>query len=298
MKQSKRIRYQRGAALLLIAAAMIVAASVLSYQLLGGLGAKLKRQNAQEMSQALADAKENLLAFADNIPEIYTPNKSLGFLPCPDLSALSSITSGTPSPTCSWASSTALGRFPAQYKTNYFFFSTPQKEGGYSLWYAISDPLRNGAVANPVYDYDTTKTTITLDNGVGLAAIVIAAGDPIANQINRDATIVANLQWDQYLESMTTANINNGKFSTPSTLPVGTVYNDKVITITLADFQSQMKANVCARAITNDWCTNVTNYNASAWFKNFNWGFSTGSVPRICTGTPLAPTGINTTECP
>ncbi len=81
--------YQGGAALLLIAAAMIVAASVLSYQLLGGLGAKLKRQNAQEMSQALADAKENLLVFASMQPEIYNSVNidevsGIGYLPAPD----------------------------------------------------------------------------------------------------------------------------------------------------------------------------------------------------------------------
>ncbi len=293
MKQSK-LKYQRGAALLLIAAAMIMSAAWLSYELMGGLGQKLKRQNAQEVAQALAEAKENLLVFANNIPEIYTNNKSVGFLPCPDLSALSAVVSGTPSPTCSWASSTGLGRLPAQYKTNYFYFSHSQKAGGHSLWYAISDPLRNGTTANPVYDYNTTRTTIKLNDGVDLAAIIIAAGEPVSGQTGRDSTIASDQQWNQFLESMTATNINNGKFITS---PIGSTYNDKIVTITLSDFQSQIKKNVCERAITNNWCTNLTNYNGSAWFKNFNWGFSTSSVPRICTGTPMAPTGINPDEC-
>jgi hypothetical protein len=88
MKQFKT-NYQRGAALLLIVAALIMSAAWMSYELMGGLGQKLKRQNSQEVAQALAEAKENLLVFASMQPEIYantdiTQVSGVGYLPAPD----------------------------------------------------------------------------------------------------------------------------------------------------------------------------------------------------------------------
>ena len=87
-----------------------------------------------------------------------------------------------------------------------------------------------------------------------LAAVVIAAGEPVAGQTGRDANQTAAQQWSQYLESMTTANMTTGRFSTLTTLPIGTPYNDRIITITLTDIQDAVKANVCARAKEKDYC--------------------------------------------
>jgi predicted NAD-dependent protein-ADP-ribosyltransferase YbiA (DUF1768 family) len=296
---------------------MIVGAAALSYALLGDLGAKLKRQNAQEVAQVLAEAKENLMTYALNTPEIYgTSTNSPGFLPCPDIVALTSTTplSGSPGATCSWGASTSFGRLPSQ-KANpeYYFFSLNEKESNMSLWYAVSDPLRNITTSkNPVYEYDLTKTSVTLDNDPTLlAAIVIAAGEPVAGQTGRDATQTAAQQWNQYLESMTAANITTGKFSTLTTLPVGTPYNDKMITITLADFQAAVKSNVCARAKLDNLCDSSKfppNIGANVipdtnWFRKLKWSDSNGDgtgTPRICLvdARTRKINGINPAECP
>jgi predicted NAD-dependent protein-ADP-ribosyltransferase YbiA (DUF1768 family) len=307
------IAKQHGAALLLIVVALIMSAAWLSYELMGGLGQKLKRQNAQEVAQALAEAKENLMTYALNTPEIYgTSTNSPGFLPCPDTRKLTDTNSGSPNATCSWGASTSFGRLPSQ-KANpeYYFFSLNEKESNMSLWYAVSDPLRNITTSkNPVYEYDFTKTSVTLDNDPTLlAAIVIAAGEPVAGQTGRDATQTAAQQWNQYLESMTTANMTTAKFSTLTTLPTGTPYNDKIISITLADFQAAVKSNVCARAKLDNLCdsskfppnTGANVIPITNWFRKLKWSDSNGDgtgISRICLVTAGKINGINPAECP
>jgi hypothetical protein len=152
MKQSK-LKYQRGAALLLIAAAMIVSAAALSYALLGDLGAKLKRQNAQEVAQALAEAKESLLTFATMQPDIYantdiTQVSGIGYLPAPDfdndgrMGTVASAWSNTPA-------TAVVGRLPAlSLDINPFYFYTrscptagtpcANDDNLISIWYAMS----------------------------------------------------------------------------------------------------------------------------------------------------------------
>jgi hypothetical protein len=152
MKQSK-LKYQLGAALLLIAAAMIVGAAALSYALLGDLGAKLKRQNAQEVAQALAEAKENLLIFASMQPELYPSTilgnvPGVGYLPPPDfdndgrMGTTVSLYSNTPG-------TSVTGRLSAWSRdTNPFYFYTractlagvpcTNDDNVISIWYAMS----------------------------------------------------------------------------------------------------------------------------------------------------------------
>jgi hypothetical protein len=316
--------YQRGAILLLIVAAMIVGAAALSYALLGDLGAKLKRQNAQEVAQALAEAKENLLIFAESIPEIYAganSKKSPGFLLCPDMHRLIDPSTGLPDPlsgfssgTCSWNTSNAIGRLPGSKAANdtnygntvptqYFYFSTPEVQGGQSIWYAIAPEVQYGATGtsnyatnkNPVYD--VVAPSLVLD-GEGVAAVIISPNIPLGNQ-SRDRTQAASLQWDDHLESASGGAGGASFVSRP--MNINTPFNDIVIGIPWVDFQNRMKAKVCALAAENNWCT-ATGYSAltnADWFKQFNWGFNaTTSAAQICAGTPATPTGINTVQCP
>lgn len=158
--KQKRFYHQQGAALLLIAAAMIVAASAFSYALLGGLGQKLKMQTAQQASQALSAAKQNLLTFSSMQPELY-PNALLnnvpgiGYMPPADFDNDGRM--GTFAPASYWYNTTNLnviGRLPALHKdVNPFYFYTRScpalgiacdNDGSQSsLWVAMSG--RNGA---------------------------------------------------------------------------------------------------------------------------------------------------------
>jgi hypothetical protein len=153
MKSANVSRYQRGAALLLIAAAMIVGAAVLSYQIFGNLGAKLKRQNAQEVSQALASAKQSLLTFASMQPELYpslTANNiwGVGYFPAPDfdndgrMGTVASAWSNTPA-------TAVVGRLPALSRDiiPFYFYTRSCPTAGtpcanddnlISIWYAMS----------------------------------------------------------------------------------------------------------------------------------------------------------------
>jgi hypothetical protein len=112
---------------------------------------------------------------------------------------------------------------------------------------------------------------------------------------------------------MIAANITTGKFSTLTTLPVGTPYNDKIISITLADFQAAVKSNVCARAKEADYCnpnkyfppagtaTSATVLPNTNWFRKLKWSDSNGDgtgTSRICLVTAGKINGINTAECP
>jgi hypothetical protein len=114
---------------------------------------------------------------------------------------------------------------------------------------------------------------------------------------------------------MTAANITTGKFSTLTTLPVGTPYNDKIISITLEDFQAAVKSNVCARAKLDNLCdsskfppnTGANVIPDTNWFRKLKWsddsddgsGASKGTgKSRICLVTDGKINGINPDECP
>ncbi len=164
MKQFKT-NYQRGAALLLIVAALIMSAAWMSYELMGGLGQKLKRQNSQEVAQALAEAKENLLVFASSIPVLYpnncppptnpmlncTANPSscipcgIGFMPSPDFNNDGSPDGNT---------SQIIGRLPSrQQGANYFLLHVRDSNQNqwldtpYPIWYALPATMGSGATS-------------------------------------------------------------------------------------------------------------------------------------------------------
>ncbi|MBD3767695.1 MAG: hypothetical protein IE928_07040 [Gammaproteobacteria bacterium] len=68
MSSHKQVKiYQKGAVLLIFIAALVMTMAWLSYALLGDLGQKLKRQQAQDVGMVLAEAKENLLVFAQTL---------------------------------------------------------------------------------------------------------------------------------------------------------------------------------------------------------------------------------------
>lgn len=310
--QNLGYKHQKGAALLMIVAAIILLSAVVAYQMYASNTATIKKEQARDVNSLLLQARDNLLVFSTMTPEIYNSvTKSPGFLPCPDMRELTHIDSGSPGASCSWAGGTNFGRLPQENKgADYFFFSPSEKDSGVSLWYALSDPLRYGVVSkNPVYEYDTSKVSVTLDNLATepLAAIIIAAGKPLSNQNGRNENKVASEQLSQFVEAMTTLNVNSGKFFTLNSLPTGTAYNDKVMPIKLSDFQAIIRANVCMRADAGNWC-NPTTYSSipsTNWFKAFKWSDSNGNgtgAARICNIKSVFLSkqvdGLNSNECP
>jgi hypothetical protein len=271
--------YQQGAVLLVFIAALVMTLAWLSYGLLGDLGQKLKRQQAQDVGMVLAEAKENLLVFAESIPELYAgttgARQAIGYLPCPDAASLDASTTGS-SGTCSWATGAvnySLGRFPGQkFSGESFFFSIHEKNGGHSIWYAVDDNYRycgNGTRCFAYTNPTTLTPTMTLD-GNQVAAVIIVANSPVSGQVNgtvknqlRDSTEITRLQWDEYLESLVTTSPSPTFVSRRPTN--SNVFNDQIIGITKNELDARIKHKVCSLAI--GYCAGA----APAWFSDYGW---------------------------
>jgi len=281
MKQSKA-NYQRGAALLLIVAALIMSAAWLSYELVGGLGQKLKRQNAQEVAQVLAEAKENLLTYASSIPMLYPTNCAgqpcgVGFFPSPDVNNDGSADGTT---------GQIIGRLPSrQLGVNYFLFHVRDSNQNqwldtpYPIWFALPATMGSGATAINIQansNWNSNKPLnsnvltqifnsspgtickvlpdgICLDsNGSGTApttspvvALLFYAGSPLTGQ-NRPSNNVAD-----YLDDSN----GDGDRIFLQRFPIGqtcqtnpnnalSCFNDIVLPITLADWTNAMESRV------------------------------------------------------
>jgi hypothetical protein len=262
---------QRGAALLMMMLALIAISSALSYQYLGDMGQKLKRQNYESITDTLVSAKVNLLSFTESIPELYGSTKSPGFFVCPDLSPLADAQSGFSSGSCG-SSNNAIGRLPSIKKdssggsTNEFFYFAPaEKHSGASLWYAIDDLYRNmnSATTNPL----DLMPSMTLD-GNAVVAVIIAAHAPLSGQINnqskqqvRNATEAASLQWDDHIEALTANNTFVSRKQRD-----GDLFNDQIIAITKSELDTLLKNKVCELAKKDDYCNAPP-----TWFATYGW---------------------------
>jgi len=328
---------QKGAALLLFVASLIVIVAILSYALLGELTQHLKRQQAQEVGALLAEAKESLLMFAEHIPEAYAQSaseKSPGFFLCPDMNALTSPLSGYSSGSCSWKTENAIGRLPSSKSASgsmaeYVYFWSGEKSTGVSLWYAIADEYRYGATGNlsiygnwinPVYGSGGSLTPSMRFDNEPVVSVIIAAGEALSHQRGRDVTKSASSQWQHFLESPS-AGASTGVFLSRSDQS-SRAFNDRVLAITHTEFQERMKQKVCSLAKQNQWCSSLENncsgscvtgicrtngachfsgLAASHWFKRFKWSDSQGNgmgVARICNISLGQVNGMNISECP
>ncbi|MCH9742229.1 MAG: hypothetical protein K0U21_03365 [Proteobacteria bacterium] len=291
--------YQRGAILLLIVSALILALGWLSYSVLGNAKAKLARQQMQDVAQQLNDAKENLLTFARMQPELY-PNVNLdqvsgaGYFPPPDFDNDGRMGrlggSGTFTNT---AASGVIGVMPAKtgdVSPNLYFYARTCGVAGSvcsdapSLWYAMTgwsntagdirinsrttgvgttrplnsitlrNELRLNADGSPQANACASAGVICLD-GLPVVAVVIASGDVLSGQSNRQ---LQPLQINQFLD-MDNADSNSSaqvaSYQFISHFPVGqqcatnpskpdACFNDRVLAITYADWVSAVESRV------------------------------------------------------
>ena len=172
-------RRQRGAALLLALLLALTLALSLFFQAVAPVTARLARERRTE--QALAQAKAALIAWSvvqgDLGDEIYDRP---GSLPCPDLGD-----TGTAAASCASASGSSLGRLP--WKT--LGIEASHDADGERLWYALSNNFRvrhsaaiNSDTRGQLQLYAADGTTLLTPAGEELAAIIFAAGPPLAGQ--------------------------------------------------------------------------------------------------------------------
>ena len=173
------IRAQRGAALLLTLLVALTLSLALFFKTSSTAAARLARERATE--QAMAQAKAALIAWSmvqgDLGDGIYDRP---GSLPCPDLGD-----TGTAPGACSTATGKSLGRLP--WKT--LGIDDLRDADGERLWYALSNSFRvsNSAAINSdtrgqIQLYAGDGTTLLTPAGEELAAIIFAAGPPLAGQ--------------------------------------------------------------------------------------------------------------------
>jgi hypothetical protein len=234
---------QEGAVLLLFALILLIGSA---YTLVVNLNSDTNfyTRQSKETQESLRLAKQALIAYALNFPEIDATSgtdkiNGPGYLPCPDIN-----NNGSAGGTCSFSgTNTTIGRLP--YKG--LEVSDLRDSSGARLWYALSDNYRNSAGLEPLNS--ETPGQLTVDGNSDIVAVIIAPGAPIGNQ-NRDpsdttiATEIAN-----YLETENN-DLDLSFISIDPSSTDFTDFNDRLISITRQELMEQVEKRVLGEAKT------------------------------------------------
>ncbi|MFZ2854471.1 MAG: hypothetical protein WAZ34_10230 [Rhodocyclaceae bacterium] len=178
------MRAQRGAALLLFLAGILLATT---YAVISQLSAP-QQENARQTSTsaALAEAKDALLGFALSYREGHT-NQGFGFLPCPDTN-----NDGQAEANCGLADVSVAARLPWQT-----LGLSPLRDGNNEcLWYAVSGSAKDNP-KTAAFNWDTPGQFIVQDAaGTAMAgatahdrplAVILAPGFVLGTQSHASA---------------------------------------------------------------------------------------------------------------
>jgi hypothetical protein len=278
----KVARNQKGMALLML---LIIVTMLSSLSILRSLdSAAMRNMRAKKTQEALAEAKQALLAYAGSVN--LTPGgcgtncPRPGDLPCPDTN-----NDGNAETTCGNAAGTTgqalrLGRLP--WRT---LGLTDLRDGnGERLWYAVSSRYKRNTRFRPL-NSDTTATITLRDtagnivnNGTattGLAALIIAPGasfvrtDGVAqtrSNANQNLAVhYLDVAFGEDNQNFVDSNVN-GFISGPIRDAAGNVLvNDQVLGISRADMIEVMEKRVLAE-VRN--ALTIVPYPAPASFNN------------------------------
>lgn len=247
------IRRQRGAALLITLALIIVGGAAVFFTFYSP--STQFNQAAQSNAKALADAKEGLIGYAA------AAAGRPGGLPCPDADNDGAEDWNVPGNTCV----NYIGRLP--WMT--LGVADLRDSSGERLWYALSPNFRDNAAVQPLNSDSVGQLTI---NGTSPAnnvlAIVFAPGPVLAGQ-NRDAAnqnIVTN-----YLEGEN----NNGDLIYVTAF-AGNTFNDRLFAIT----SDQVFAAVTAR-VAGEVRAALEQYRTANGYYPFANNYAAGA-PYVC----------------
>jgi len=272
---------QRGFVLIGLVALLVMGAL---YFLVGQIrAASMQRDQDLATLQALAQAKEALIAYAVTVDLHLAGSKRPGDLPCPDLN-----NDGHKEGSCGNVAGTTfqagrLGRLP------WLDLDLPdlRDTSGERLWYAVSNSFKENTRI-PVLNSDTTGTITVRDaNGNiifdgsaanGVVAVIIAPGPPLTRQdgLQQDRSAANINDPRHYLDNIAvggsivaaednadfdeTGTLTNGFFSGPVRDAGGTVIaNDRIMVITRDEIMAALEKRVVAE-VRN--C--LTNYAADA----------------------------------
>jgi hypothetical protein len=247
-------RNQVGSAVMLMLLGLLIMASA---AIVVALSQNTRQQKIEhQTTDSLATARTALLNYL--ISTIQDPDSELA-LPCPDLST--ATPEGVAASQCGGAGTTALGRLP--FRT---LGIEPLRDGSSEcLWYVVSgshkltslaslkDPLNFGRLR--LSDAETGQLLHGDSVEEGLVALIIAPGEPLANQIRTSEPSIhvcgGNYQAAQYLDQV--GAINNAAidaspfalndFATRSqTLAPSESFNDRVVFISHQELLSLLEA--------------------------------------------------------
>ena len=264
--QPKRMA-QRGVVLIVLVALLVMGALAF---LVGQLqAASMRRDQDLATLQALAQAKEALIAYAVTV-KLNSGAKRPGDLPCPDLN-----NDGLKEGSCGNAAGTTfqagrLGRLP------WLDLDLPdlRDASGERLWYAVSNSFKENT-RTLVLNSDTRGTITVRDaNGNiifdgsaanGVVAVIIAPGPPLTRQdgLQQDRSAANINDPRHYLDNIAvggsivaaednadfdeTGTLTNGFFSGPVRDAGGTVIaNDRIMVITRDEIMAALEKRVVA----------------------------------------------------
>lgn len=257
---SSNLSRQNGAVLLLFALLLIIGSGYTLVKKLNSSTSFIVRQS-KETQESLRLAKQALIAYALNFPEIDAASgtdaiNGPGYFPCPDIN-----NNGSAGGTCSFAGNTTIGRLPNRT------LEIPELKdsSGARLWYAVSDNFRNSAGLEPLNS--ETQGQLTVDGITDVVAVIIAPGAPIGNQ-NRDPAdtnilteIVNYLETENYDLDLDFISIDPDKVNF-------TDFNDRLISITRQELMEQIEKRVLGEVRTVLTTYKVTS-GAYPWLSSF-----------------------------
>ncbi len=254
--------HQQGAALLIFFMVLILAGSAFLLTHTPPESGRVQAEN--RTSEALATAKQALLAYAVSYYSRDEEPGRHGILPCPERASAYNYVDGNSSAQCGNQHTNSIGRLP--WRT--MKMPPPLDGAGECLWYALSGGFYNSP-ESPMTNDDTPGMFELYDASGNLlagntpedrvVAVVIAPGLPLAGQ-NRSSAQNANLPCKQsgdlinnsdYLDSF--LGINNAavneatvdqvdSFITATGLGNNSNLNDRIITISAAEIFDAIKA--------------------------------------------------------
>lgn len=211
---------QQGAALLLIILVLFTSISTMILAMANNQSPYL--QQKFEIRDELNIAKEMLLAYAMQYPDISGTGNGPGRLPCPD------IDNGEfPETSCSTSVDSFQGRLPQRLNPSLgqvLTFHNKYAGIDQQFWYAVDPNFHTSAAS--VNSNSTVSGLFTLDGtGAGnIVAVIIAPGEAVSGQDRSSSTVNDN----NYLEG---GNENGTSYVSSYNLDPDN-FNDQVITIT------------------------------------------------------------------
>ena len=212
------IKTQRGAALLLIVMVLFVSLSTII--LATANNQNLNLQQSVAVRSELNLAKEILLAYAMQYPDISGSSIGPGRLPCPDID-----NGAYPETSCDATLATFQGRLPEELDPaggTVFNFNDEYADIDQQFWYAV-DPNFHTSTGSTV-NSNSTAGSFTFDGSGNYVAVLIAPGEAVSGQ-DRNSS---NTDDSNYLDG----GNQNGSAYVSSYAVDPDNFNDQIVTIT------------------------------------------------------------------